>query len=98
MTSHERADAIIERIRKIYDSYEDMAFKQIEEPDSDEGELIREIARADYNYNQIVVLYESDPAEFLEIYGGIDQMDDIDILMDWILAEEEKSSGEPENV
>ena len=83
---------------RIYDDYEDMAFKQIEEPDSDEAELIREIARADYNYNQIVVLYESDPAEFLETYGGIDQMDDIDILMDWILVEEEKSSGEPENV
>lgn len=98
MTSHERADAIMERIRRIYDDYEEMAFRVIEEPDSNEAELIREIARADFNYNQIVVLYESDPAEFLEIYGGIDQMDDIDILMDWILAEEEKSSGEPETV
>ncbi len=87
MTNHERADAIIEKIRQIYDDYEEMAFKQIEEPDSDEAELIREIARADYNYNQIVVLYESDPDKFLEIYGGIDQMEDIDILMDWILFE-----------
>ena len=98
MTNHERADAIMERIRRIYDDYEEMAFRVIEEPDSNEAELIREIARADYNYNQIVVLYESDPVEFMEKHGGIDQMEDIDILMDWILVEEEKSSGEPETV
>ena len=98
MTNHERADAIMERIRRIYDDYEEMAFRVIEEPDSNEAEMIREIARADYNYNQIVVLYESDPVEFMEKYGGIDQMEDIDILMDWILVEEEKSSGEPETV
>lgn len=78
----------MERIRRIYDDYEEMAFRMIEEPDSNEAELIREIARADYNYNQIVVLYESDPVEFLEKHGGIDQMEDIDILMDWILVEE----------
>lgn len=88
MANHERADAIMERIRRIYDDYEEMAFSVMEEPDSNEAELIREIARADYNYNQIVVLYESDPVEFLEKHGGIDQMEDIDILMDWILAEE----------
>ena len=76
----------MERIRRIYDDYEDMAFREIEEPDSDEAEPIREIARADYNYNQIVVMYESDPVEFLETYGGIDQMEDIDILVDWILC------------
>lgn len=98
MTNRERADAIIERIRRIYDDYEDVAFKQIEEPDSNEAELIREIALADYNWNRIMQLYESDPLEFLETYGDIDQMEDIDILMDWILVEEEKSSGEPETV
>ena len=88
----------MERIRRIYDDYEEMAFSVMEEPDSNEAELIREIARADYNYNQIVVLYESDPVGFLEKHGGIDQMEDVDILMDWILVEEEKSSGEPETV
>ena len=98
MTNPERADAIMERIRRIYDDYEDMAFKQIEEPDSDEAELIREIARADYNWNEIYQLYETDPVQFMELYGDADGKDDTDILMDWILVEEEKNSGEPETV
>lgn len=88
MTSHERADAIIERIRKIYDSYEDTLIKQLEEDDADEDALAHEIALANYNWEKIMLMYESDPAEFLEAYGGINTMEDIDILVDWILFEE----------
>lgn len=88
MTSHERADAIIERIRKIYDSYEDTLIRQLEEEDSDEDALAHEIALANYNWEKIMLMYESDPAEFLEVYGGINTMEDIDILVDWILFEE----------
>lgn len=88
MTAQERADAIIEKIRGIYESYEDVAFDQMGESDARADDLIREIAQADYNWNKIMQLYETDPAEFLEIYGGIDRMDEIDILMDFILFEE----------
>lgn len=88
MTSHERADAIIERIRKIYDSYEDTLIRQLEEEDSDEDALAHEIALANYNWEKIMLMYESDPAEFQEAYGGINTMEDIDILVDWILFEE----------
>lgn len=88
MTNHERADAIIERIRTIYDSYEDTLIKQLEEDDADEDALAHEIALANYNWEKIMMMYESDPAEFLETYGGINLMEDIDILVDWILFEE----------
>ena len=88
MTNHERADAIIERIRGIYESYEDTLTKQLAEPDADEDALAREIALANYNWEKIMLMYESDPAEFLEVYGGINLMEDIDVLVDWILFEE----------
>lgn len=88
MTDLERADAIIERIRGIYESYEDTLTKQLDEPDADEDALAREIALANYNWEKIMLMYESDPAEFLEVYGGINLMEDIDVLVDWILFEE----------
>lgn len=88
MTDLERADSIIERIRTIYDSYEDTLIKQLEEDDADEDALAHEIALANYNWEKIMLMYESDPVGFLETYGGINLMEDIDILVDWILFEE----------
>jgi hypothetical protein len=87
MTVQEKADALIERIRGIYDSYEDVTFDQMDEDDVRADDMVHEIALADYNWNKIMELYESDPAEFLERYGNLAKMDDIDILQDIILAE-----------
>lgn len=88
MTNHERADAIIERIRGIYESYEDTLVGQLEEDEADEDALAHEIALANYNWEKIMLMYKSDPAGFLETYGGINLMEDIDILVEWILFEE----------
>ena len=87
MTVQEKADALIEKIREIYDGYEDVAFDTMDESDGRADDLVHEIALADYNWNKIMELYETDPAEFLEIYGDIAGKDDIDILMDFILKE-----------
>ena len=87
MTVQEKADALIERIREIYDGYEDAAFDTLDESDGRADDLVHEIALADYNWNKIMELYETDPAEFLERYGNLAKMDDIDILQDIILAE-----------
>ena len=87
MTVQEKADALIEKIREIYDGYEDVAFDTMDESDGRADDLVHEIALADYNWNKIMELYETDPAEFLEIYGDIADKDDIDILMDFILKE-----------
>ena len=89
MTVQERADAIIDRISRIYEDYQETIMKQMEDdPESDEALLVREIALADYNWDRIMRLYESDPAEFLEVYGGINLKEDIDVLVDWIIYEE----------
>ena len=87
MTVQEKADALIEKIREIYDGYEDVAFDTMDESDGRTDDLVHEIALADYNWNKIMELYETDPAEFLEIYGDIADKDDIDIMMDFILKE-----------
>ena len=87
MTAAERRDAILERIRRIYDDYEEVALGQMEEGSADEDALIAEIARADYNWNGIYQMYETDPVQFTELYGDADEKEDIDILMDWILRD-----------
>lgn len=88
MTNHERADAIIERIRRIYEDYQETIMSELEDdPEADEAELIHELALSDYNWNKIMQLYETDPAKFMETYGGINLMEDIDILVEWILFE-----------
>ena len=88
MTNQERADGIIERIRRIYEDYQETIMGQLEDdPDADEAGLVHEIALSDYNWDRIMRMYETDPAEFLEVYGGINLMEDIDVLVDWILFE-----------
>ena len=88
MSEAERRDAILDRIRRIYDDFEEVAVGQIEEGSADEDALIREIARADYNWNKIYQMYECDPVQFMEVYGDADAKEDVDILIDWILYEE----------
>lgn len=88
MTNQERADAIIERIRRIYEDYQETIMGQFEgDPEADEEDLVHEIALSDYNWDRIMRMYETDPAEFLKVYGGINLMEDIDVLVDWILFE-----------
>ena len=88
MTNQERADGIIERIRRIYEDYQETIMGQLEDdPDADESGLIHELALSDYNWDKIMRMYETDPAEFLEAYGGVNLMEDIDVLVDWILFE-----------
>lgn len=90
MTIFERADALIERIAKIYEGYMDSVVLMIIDPDVGSemsDELAAEAARLQYNFEKLNELYELDLFEFVEKYGDFGEKENIDILMDLLLAE-----------
>lgn len=89
MTIYERADALIERIAKIYEGYMDSVVLMID-PDVESetnDELAAEAALLQYNFEKLNELYELDLFEFVEKYGDFGEKENIDILMDLLLAE-----------
>lgn len=87
----DRAERIFVRIREVYDSY-------IEELDAlAKDDAIREecgvhsvedeASAVEEHFNDIAELYDDDPVEFCERYGDIDDMEDEDILLDWLIRD-----------
>lgn len=85
-TYSDEAERILVRIRRVYDNYMEeidmMAYKGIE-PDG----LAEEAAKVMANLEEIEALYDDDPVGFCEQYGGIDSMEDSDVLWDWLIRE-----------
>lgn len=85
-TYSDEAERILVRIRRVYDNYMEeidmMAYKDIE-PDG----LAEEAAKVMANLEEIEDLYDDDPVGFCEKYGNIDNMEDSDVLCDWLIRE-----------
>ena len=87
----DRAERIFVRIREVYDGYieeldalaKDAAIRE----ECGVNSVEEEAASVEEHFNEIAELYDEDPVEFCERYGGIDLMEDEDILLDWLIRE-----------
>ena len=87
----DHAERIFIRIREVYDSYleelDALAKDDTIREECGVHSVEEEAAAVEEHFNEIAELYDDDPVEFCEQYGDIDDMDDEDILLDWLIRE-----------
>lgn len=87
-TIPERADGYMERIQRVYDEHMDMLEKMLDDDgDVSPDEVVRDMVRAEYNFDQLAALYELDQAVFVETVEKTCMYEDIDIWLDLIMKE-----------
>ena len=78
----ERVDEYMTRIQRVFDEHMDMLEKMMEDESIDEDEIVHDMVLAEYNFEQLSILYELLPADFCEAVGDTMEMEDIDIWLD----------------
>lgn len=85
------AERIFVRIREIYDGYMEeldaLAKDDAIREECGVNSVEEEAAAVEEHFNEIAELYDEDPVEFCERYGGIDLLENEDILLDWLIRE-----------
>ncbi len=86
-TTAERADEYMERIQRVHEEHMDMLDKMMDDESVDEDEIVHDMVLAEYNFEQLSILYELAPADFCETVGDAMMMEDIDIWLDLLMKE-----------
>lgn len=87
-TIPERADAMMERILRVYDEHMDMLEKMLgDEGGADDDEIVAEMVLAEYNFSMLSARYELSPDAFVEENESAEQAEDIDIWLGVLMRE-----------
>lgn len=81
----ERVDEYMARIQRVFDEHMDMLEKMMEDESIDEDEIVHDMVLAEYNFEQLSILYELSPDDFCEAVGDTMEMEDIDIWLDLLM-------------
>ena len=89
MTPTEKADFIMSRIQRVYETYTEDTAELLESLNLSDHEyqLVADAVLVEHNFDNIAALYELDPIAFLEKYGD-SEIEDIEILVGWLFADQ----------